>query len=104
MLQAKVQGTFAGLTPVSRPKIICSNHIIYPLKLSDHPEVWSAFFEDCNGKSQSPIDIQPKKAKTKAFDSFEFSATYFGDLKGDLFNNGHTCKTQAINEDICDIQ
>ena len=32
---------------------------------ADHPAVWSAYFEGCNGKKQSPIDIPLKKAKKR---------------------------------------
>lgn len=65
---------------------------------------WSSAFEHCNGKSQSPINIDTHKVfydprlppiKLEGYDLTGSPA-----LK--LINNGHTCKSRPLNTK-CDI-
>lgn len=56
------------------------------------PDVWGKHFPNCNGHSQSPVNIQTACTEQQSFESFQFSSIFYENIIFTLENNGHTIK------------
>jgi carbonic anhydrase len=54
------------------------------------PDVWGKYFPDCNGDTQSPINIKTECTVQKPFESFSLSPNFYDKMNFTLRNDGHT--------------
>ena len=52
------------------------------------PSTWADQIKNCDAKSQSPVDLIANAEGT--FDALKFSKAWYNEVKGELFDNGHT--------------
>lgn len=56
----------------------------------DGPENWAKEYSNCNGKHQSPINIEFLNVVKKPFETLDLEAFYQRPLEANITNNGHT--------------
>ena len=69
------------------------------IKLTSGPEIWPSLgYETCGeGETQSPVDLVATGGKNTIIGkAFKFSKSWFDDVHGELFNNGHTGNTLFV--------
>lgn len=64
------------------------------------PEHWGKTFPDCNGKSQSPIDIVVADAAEKNLPAISFD---YSQVPVQVVNNGHTIKADYVNDSKIEV-
>ena len=62
------------------------------------PDVWDEFYPQCNGTSQSPINIRTACTIYSDFPSFIFSDKHIENLTFVLLNNGHTIQAKTDSQ------